>query len=103
MFMLDPLCLEYEIPQNVHAIEVQWSAVRILVEFIMTFISRSTPQTRLIFEPPYVKIGQYIHACLEGLHPSDQCWERADILAHLNVVFSCIFAISPYGVPGQMW
>ena len=37
MFMLDPLCLEYEIPQNVHAIEVQWSAVRILAEFIMTF------------------------------------------------------------------
>ena len=43
MFMLDPICLEYEIPQNVHAIEVQWSADRILAKFILTSISSTTP------------------------------------------------------------
>ena len=30
-------------------------------------------------------------------------WERADLLALLCVVFSCIFVIFPYGVPGQAW
>ena len=31
------------------------------------------------------------------------CWERADLLALLCVVFFCVFVTFPYGVPGQMW
>ena len=26
------------------------------------------------------------------------CWERADLLAHLYVMFSCVFVTFPYGV-----
>ena len=31
------------------------------------------------------------------------CWEWADLLAHLYVMFSCVFVILPYGVLGQVW
>ena len=31
------------------------------------------------------------------------CWERADLLARLCVVFSCVFVTFPYDVPGQVW
>ena len=31
------------------------------------------------------------------------CWERADILALLFVMFPCVFVDFPYGVPGQVW
>ena len=31
------------------------------------------------------------------------CWERADLLALLCVVFSCVFITFPDGVPGQLW
>ena len=31
------------------------------------------------------------------------CWERADLLAHLYVMFSCVFVTFPYGFLGQMW
>ena len=31
------------------------------------------------------------------------CWDRADLLALLCVVFSCLFVTFPYGVPGQLW
>ena len=30
------------------------------------------------------------------------CWERADLLALLYVVFPCVFVTFPYGVPGQV-
>ena len=30
-------------------------------------------------------------------------WERADLLALLCVVFSCIFVTFPYDVLGQVW
>ena len=30
-------------------------------------------------------------------------WERADLLALLCVMFSCVFVTSPYGVWGQLW
>ena len=30
-------------------------------------------------------------------------WERADLLAFLCVVFSCVFVIFPCGVLGQVW
>ena len=31
------------------------------------------------------------------------CWEMADILTLLCVVFSCVFVTLPYFVPGQLW
>ena len=31
------------------------------------------------------------------------CWERADLLALLYVMFSCVFVTFPYGVLGQVW
>ena len=31
------------------------------------------------------------------------CWERADILALLYVMFSCVFVTFPYGVLGLVW
>ena len=31
------------------------------------------------------------------------CWERADLLALLCVIFSCVFVTFPYGVLGQVW
>ena len=31
------------------------------------------------------------------------CWEKADLLALLCVVFSCVFVTFPYGVPRQVW
>ena len=30
-------------------------------------------------------------------------WERADLLAFLCVVFSCVFVTFPYGVPCKVW
>ena len=32
-----------------------------------------------------------------------QCWERAELLALLCVVFSLWFCYFPYGVLGQVW
>ena len=31
------------------------------------------------------------------------CWERADLLALLCGMFSCVFVTFPYGVLGQVW
>ena len=31
------------------------------------------------------------------------CLERADLLALLYVMLSCVFVTFPYGVPGQVW
>ena len=31
------------------------------------------------------------------------CWERADLLALLNVMFSCAFVTFTYSVLGQVW
>ena len=31
------------------------------------------------------------------------CWERADLLAPLYVMFACVFVTFPYGVLGQVW
>ena len=31
------------------------------------------------------------------------CWERANLLALLCVVFSCVFVTFPYRVPDQLW
>ena len=31
------------------------------------------------------------------------CWERADLLALLSVMFFCVFVTFPYGVSGQVW
>ena len=31
------------------------------------------------------------------------CWEMANILALLYVMFSCVFVTFPCGVLGQMW
>ena len=31
------------------------------------------------------------------------CLERADLLAFLCVMFSCVFLVFPYGVLGQVW
>ena len=31
------------------------------------------------------------------------CWEKADLLARLRVMFSCVFVPFPYVVMGQVW
>ena len=31
------------------------------------------------------------------------CWERADLLSLVCVVFSCVFVTFPYGVLDQVW
>ena len=31
------------------------------------------------------------------------CWQRADLLAVLRVLVSCVFVTFPYGVSGQAW
>ena len=31
------------------------------------------------------------------------CWERADLLALLCAIFSCVFVTFPYGILGQVW
>ena len=33
----------------------------------------------------------------------DTCWERAEVLALLHVMFSCVFATFPYAVLSQVW
>ena len=33
----------------------------------------------------------------------DTCWERADLLAFLYVLFSCVFVTFPYGILDQVW
>ena len=35
--------------------------------------------------------------------PVVTCWARADHLALLYVMFSCVFVTFPYGVLGQVW
>ena len=35
--------------------------------------------------------------------PVITCSEKADPLALLFVMFSCVFVTFPYGVPGQVW
>ena len=35
--------------------------------------------------------------------PVVTCWERADLLALLYVMFACVFDTFPYGVLGQVW
>ena len=35
--------------------------------------------------------------------PVVTCWERADLLALLYEIFSCVFATFPYGVLCQVW
>ena len=37
------------------------------------------------------------------LHFVVTCWERADLLALLFVMFSCVFVTFPYGILGQVW
>ena len=42
-------------------------------------------------------------SCLFLVHsPVITCWERADLLALLCVVFSCVCVTFPYGVPCQV-
>ena len=49
------------------------------------------------------------HVCLCYLVLSVPCslvvtsWERADLLAFLCVMCSCVFVTFPYDVPGQVW
>ena len=31
------------------------------------------------------------------------CWEKAGLLAHLCVMFSCVFVTFPCGIPSQVW
>ena len=31
------------------------------------------------------------------------CWERADLLALLYLMLSCVFVTFPYGALGQVW
>ena len=31
------------------------------------------------------------------------CWEKADLLALLCIMFSCVFVTFPFGVSGQVW
>ena len=31
------------------------------------------------------------------------CWERADLVALIRVMFYCVFVTFPYGVLGQVW
>ena len=31
------------------------------------------------------------------------CWEKADLLALLYAMLSCVFVTFPYSVPGQVW
>ena len=31
------------------------------------------------------------------------CWDKADLLALLHVVFSCVFVTFPYGILVQVW
>ena len=31
------------------------------------------------------------------------CWQRVNLLAFLNVMFSCVFVTFPCGVLGQVW
>ena len=33
----------------------------------------------------------------------DTCWEMADLLALLYVMFSCVFVTFPYGILDQVW
>ena len=40
----------------------------------------------------------YIHSSLMV-----NCLEKANLLAFLRVMFSCVFVIFPCGVLGQMW
>ena len=47
------------------------------------------------------------HVCHAGLSvPFSlmiRCWERADFLTLLYVMFSCVFVTFPYGVLGRLW
>ena len=47
------------------------------------------------------------HVCLVNLsvHCSlvVKCWERADLLALLYVMFCCVFVTFPCGILGQLW
>ena len=39
-----------------------------------------------------------VHCCLVFT-----CWERADLLAFLYVMFYCVFVTFPCGILGQVW
>ena len=49
------------------------------------------------------------HVCLKNAVLAVPCsfvvtyWERADLLALLCVMFTCVFVTFPYGVLGQVW
>ena len=46
----------------------------------------------------FVMLFASVHCCLVVI-----CWERADILSLLCVMFSCVFVTFPYGILGQVW
>ena len=56
-------------------------------------------------DPCLLFIFQFYLCCAVLSVPSSivmTYWERADLLALLFVVFSCVFVNFPYGVPGQI-
>ena len=40
---------------------------------------------------------------VSSLQPNITCWEKANLLAVLVVMFSCVFVTFPCGALGQMW
>ena len=53
---------------------------------------------------PFMFIFRVCHVFL-SVHYSlvVTCWERANLLALLYVMFSCVFVTFPCGVKGQVW
>ena len=45
----------------------------------------------------------YCLDCSLQLCDPETCRERANLLALLSVMISCVLVIFPYGVPGQVW
>ena len=47
----------------------------------------------------------FVFVILSSVHcsPTVTCWERADLLALLYVMFSCVFVTFPCGVLCQVW
>ena len=68
---------------------------------------KKTFQGGASFADPFLLFMFHVHLCYAILSVLCSlvitCWERADLLFLLCVVFSCVYVTFPYGVLGQLY
>ena len=80
--------------------------VKLLIEHHLAFLSLKGG-CRGSSESTHVKMSRCwkYHALAQMVLPNFviTCWEKADLLDLVCVMFSCCFCTFPYVVPGQIW